>query len=267
MIRKSKYNKDKNDIIKKYKYIKDKENAKFKNKIFKLVKTYKENLQELSFKYEKSYNLKTITGIIYNTYKCFNNNYYNAINIRNILLDCSSEKNKNNNKMNDNKNFIENYMDQITDNKTYNNNQINKNKNLNDELVVFYYKCHLCNTYPIILIIYYCKDCKMYICEDCMKKNNCLHRHPLLKIKSQNQLNEIKEEKQEEIMNGNNFIYDMAKTVGDFVNYIRSNNNYSENLSKLKKKYDVDGISEEKLIQAIKEANGNIDEAILLLLK
>ena len=38
-------------------------------------------------------------------------------------------------------------------------------------------------------------------------------------------------------------------------------------LSKIRKEYDVKGISDKELIEALNKANGNIDEAILYLAK
>ena len=46
------------------------------------------------------------------------------------------------------------------------------------EIIIFYYKCNSCSTYPIICKMYYCDICSKYFCEDCKEKINN-HEHEI----------------------------------------------------------------------------------------
>ena len=87
--RKNKCNIDKFNIIKKYKLLYEKENIYFENKLIELNIRYNEKIKKLENKDEiKNYeNMKIINERIYYTYNKYNNNYYNALNINNILLE------------------------------------------------------------------------------------------------------------------------------------------------------------------------------------
>ena len=56
--------------------------------IEKLEKKYNEDIKNFQFeiKIENMINIKRINEVVYNTYDAYNNNYYNAVNINNILL-------------------------------------------------------------------------------------------------------------------------------------------------------------------------------------
>ena len=83
---KNKYKNQKKEINKKYKLLKNKENIINQNEIKKLIKLYSDETIKIDLKIEKMTNMKKISEIVYNTYKKYNNNYYNSININNILL-------------------------------------------------------------------------------------------------------------------------------------------------------------------------------------
>ena len=120
---------------------------------------------------------------------------------------------------------------------SYQNHDINDNTNLNINELVFYNECKNCSIYPIVCKMYYCDQCNKYYCEECGKKK---HPHPLIIINSKNQL---------ELINQN---------MNDLMIY-------KDKIEQLRKKYDLKEINNIKLIEALKEANGNIDEAIIFL--
>ena len=86
--RKKKYIKSKNDIYNKYKLINEKEIINYNYKIGLLNKKYNDEINNLKFdeQIENNNYLKKINEAVFNTYNLHNNNYFNAININNIVL-------------------------------------------------------------------------------------------------------------------------------------------------------------------------------------
>ena len=96
--RKNKYQKEINIINNRYKLINEKDIIKHKSNIEQMEQKYIKVIQNL--KYDElienaDYTLK-INEVVYNTYNNFNDNYYNSININNLLLsNCKDEYIKN----------------------------------------------------------------------------------------------------------------------------------------------------------------------------
>ena len=86
--RREKYEKKINEINNKYKLKNNKENIVYEFKIETLDKEYNEKIKNFKYdiKIEDMTNLKKINEIVYNTYNVCNDNYYNSVNINNILL-------------------------------------------------------------------------------------------------------------------------------------------------------------------------------------
>ena len=86
--RKNIYLNDKNKIENNYKLIEEKENIIHNFKIKKINKKYYEEIKKLkkNNKYENMNNILKLSEIIYNAYISYNNNYYNTININNIII-------------------------------------------------------------------------------------------------------------------------------------------------------------------------------------
>ncbi len=102
--------------------------------------------------------------------------------------------NKIDNKNNDNY-IINNHNDNQIENEEK---PINNNNNEKIDDLVYYYRCSLCDIYPIICIMYYCPECSVYLCENCRQYINN-HNHPLIKIESNKQLIEIKQKENDNI--------------------------------------------------------------------
>ena len=66
----------------------EKENIIHKLKVDELCKKYKDIIDNLKYdeKIENMINIKKINEVVYNTYNSYNDNYYNSMNINNILL-------------------------------------------------------------------------------------------------------------------------------------------------------------------------------------
>ena len=97
-----------NEIKTKYKFMNDYNNVIYKNKIETLDKIYFKKNEKMGYtkKLENLTSIKRIDEIIYNTYIAHNNNYFNSININNILINYY-KNNKNNIDLNENyKNLI-----------------------------------------------------------------------------------------------------------------------------------------------------------------
>ena len=86
--RENKYKKDEDKINNKYKIMNEKENIIHKLKVDELCKKYKDIIDNLKYdeKIENMINIKKINEVVYNTYNSYNDNYYNSMNINNILL-------------------------------------------------------------------------------------------------------------------------------------------------------------------------------------
>ena len=91
---KNKFYDDYNNIEKKYKIHKDKILIRYNNNINKIKSGYDNKLNNLE-SYQKINNyksLKLLNEIVYNTYNKYNNNYYNSLNINNLLLSYLNNK-------------------------------------------------------------------------------------------------------------------------------------------------------------------------------
>jgi len=86
--RENKYKKDGDRINNKYKIMNEKEYIIHKIKMDELYKKNKYRIDNLKYdeKIENMINVKRINEVVYNTYNSYNNNFYNSMNINNILL-------------------------------------------------------------------------------------------------------------------------------------------------------------------------------------
>ena len=83
----NKYKNNNNNINNKYRKINEKNNIIFKSKINELYKKYNEEIENLGLdkKIENLNNIIKFNEIIYHTYMLYNQNYFNCININNLL--------------------------------------------------------------------------------------------------------------------------------------------------------------------------------------
>ena len=335
--RKNRLKEDENEIIKKYKLINEKERVNHKYKINEMNKLYARKIKTLDTKIENMTNLKKINELIYNTYYMYNNNYYNAINLRNALLSYENpnrnidNKNDNNNNFNDNihnnnilikdniKQNKEEYKNDIHDNNIYRKDNVEQNKeedkgNNDINELIYNYQCWNCCISPIICKMYYCDKCNIYLCEECGKKLTPHHSHNFTLINSKLQLKEIKEKENKndemlakeiskiETKNKNNENKNENKNENNEKNKDKDDNQkccdnsyndcnnecyknnkldiiqniasnivyklkYGSKIKELRNIYNLEGISDNQLIEALKNANGNIEQAIILLFK
>ena len=86
--RKNQYKKDEDNINNFYKLREEKEYIIHKIKIEEIDKKYNDSINNLTYDktIERMVNTKKINEVIYNTYNLYNNNYYNSVNINNIML-------------------------------------------------------------------------------------------------------------------------------------------------------------------------------------
>ena len=183
------------------------------------------------------------------------------------------------------------------------NNQ-NNSVNLNNQTyMVFPYNCNLCNQYPIVKALYYCLVCGIPLCQECEEKLGINHRHSILKVQTKQQYDDLemkinrnsKEmEKEKEKSKNNNQDNSNQSGIEIFANNIKDsiiaffgNDKKDENINNIGKEqynnqrmepqkmsllqlaraqYDLNGISDAQLQEAIQRTNGNIDEAIVLLM-
>lgn len=134
---------------------------------------------------------------------------------------------------------------------------INPNKNDN-KISLFNLKCYICGKNPINLLIYKCYECNFYYCNECEIKEGKNHPHPLLKVRTNEQLKK----------------WDNLLSKIDFKkNEIPQKNNknmeikYKNKINEARNKYDLKNISDQQLEEVLKNKNGNIDEAVIELFK
>ena len=242
-------------------------------------------------------------NLIQNNINNFNNNNINNDFINNHINNNINNNFNNNFNNNINNNNLNNNINKFLNN---NINNINENSIVNNQtFMVFPYNCNLCNKYPIAKVLYYCLVCGIPLCDECEDKLGINHRHSILKVQTNEQYDDlnlkIKQFSKEKIIpknNNNNSneesgnenqsqifkIYNNLKDsilggfFGDNKNNERNNINPKVNnnqqaipqqmslIQLARAQYDLNGISDNKLQEALEKTKGNIDDAIALLL-
>ena len=114
----------------------------------------------------------------------------------NNILNESIENSKNDENNINNINNINNSDDNIFKNE--NNAKHYKNNNFRNDIaksvflptISFPTHCNICQKFPIMRIMYFCNECKLFLCEDCEKKLGYNHRHCYYKIRNKQQYQE-----------------------------------------------------------------------------
>ena len=153
-------------------------------------------------------------------------------------------------------------------------------------------------------IHFYCLVCGIPLCQECEEKLGINHRHSILKVQTKQQYDDLQikingnSKEKVNIQNNNKdnsnqsgiqkIADNFTNTIKNSVLYLFGNDNKNENLNNIdnrgqiynqpmipqkmnliqlaRAKYDLDGISDNQLQEAIEKANGNIDDAIVLLM-
>ena len=218
-------------------------------------------------------------------------------------LDYKDQIEKENNNFNDDN--IGNNINNIKDFDNLIKNEESININIPNGNIVFNYRCSSCSTYPILSVMYYCDKCILYLCEYCHQNFVKSHYHQMEKITTKAQLDQIKKiendeleeinKKKDDINNINHIkTYNPGSEKGPkFLNYIlhpidsyrkfklnkekkkmemkEKSLDLNQNMKYIKisrlcrKKYNLEGISDEKLMNALIKANGNVDQAFIYL--
>lgn len=103
-------------------------------------------------------------------------NYQEQVEEANASLINSNQNNINND--NNNNYYNNNNYDDYNDN-------IQSQEVNNEAPLIFYVECNKCQISPLMERIYYCQQCDICICQDCLAKNGN-HEHPLNKIETEN---------------------------------------------------------------------------------
>ena len=222
----------------------------------------------------------------------------NDIKDKNLKENNNIINNCNNNKIN-NINNINNFNNI--------NNNISNNNLGSQTYMVFPYNCNLCNQYPIVKVLYYCPVCNIPLCEECEEKLGINHRHSILKVQTNQQFDDLHlkinadnkngNEKSNNNNNANNNSNEGQSQIMNFVNNIKDsflsgifgNDNKNDNVNNVNQRqnnrnqqmmpqqmnliqiaraqYDLNGINDNQLQDALDKTNGNIDEAVVLLMQ
>jgi hypothetical protein len=220
---------------------------------------------------------------IYNKQKNFIRNNKNIINEIN---------NNNMNNINNINNInIINNINNINDINSNNNNTIS-----NRTCMVFPFNCNLCNQYPIVKVLYYCPVCALPFCEKCEEKLGINHRHSILKVQTNEQYDDLNLKINASLNQGNNQsdnndnvnqskIQQFANNIkNSFFGGIFGGNDKKNDINNIdngnqrfvpqqmsliqlaRTQYDLNGISDNQLQDAINKTNGDVDKAIVLLM-
>ena len=131
------YELNKNEITNKYKSIDDNNKNIYEKELSNLSDKYKRKIQRYNYdEYIENANyLKRLNEIIYNTFNTYNNNYYNSININNMLISIFNNKTYINDDLNNEYENIIKIKNGAINNKS-NKNKIKYNNNL-DKIISF----------------------------------------------------------------------------------------------------------------------------------
>ena len=204
---------------------------------------------------------------------CKNNNETNILYIKEIEenntnnnqnLNINNEKLNNQIINNNNQNININNEKNINNNNENNTNKKEEKKDLSFEEK---YKCKLlcinCNSNIKIEPFYYCPKCKEYCCSNCDEFISS-HRHVAFIIHNTNQYSDLIDS----INNINNKNKKKKKKIKisnvfeKISNIIFSEKSDAEKIKMCKKIYNLDGVSDEKILDALNKSNGNPEKII-----
>ena len=219
----------------------------------------------------KENNLLTINIQLKEESEIINFDKQNSLEISNELKDIDKSKNDNINKIN-----IDNNKDD--ENNIINNNDLNKNdiiqeKNDAENIVTYQETCTNCKASPLYDVFYYCTRCSITYCSKCESERGSIHIHPLYKIQSFDQyMNsdiKLKEKFNNKIEEYRSNFKDFIGGLNNIVNNNQNNNNNNEKdytalVQQIKNDYDLkdSNIPDEKIEEAIRENNGDIDKTM-----
>lgn len=205
-----------------------------------------------------------------------------------------------NNDVDKNINNINNINNDINNN--INNNIIERNRQYNimsnDQRpnLAFPVACSFCRVEPLYKIIYYCKECKIIFCSNCEAIKGSIHPHSYYKVQNTSQyeylnigvqtgLEKMIDKVGNKVGEAYNSVLDFLgvdkiknQNVNNYpnqnINNIYQNNNIqrpqvhqqSNLIEMARSQYDLGNISDERIEEALRQTNGNIDNAVVLLI-
>ena len=144
---------------------------------------------------------------------------------------------------------------------------INLKKNILTSLkyLTFFETCHNCSIYPMVNILYYCFKCDIAICEKCEKNSDFNHDHPLLKIQTKNQYNDLMNKKYAKENSNHSRMKKLCNSIRYYTPFLSPR---KERLPELmnriqiaREKYDLNNLKDKEIEIALIKAFGNIDKA------
>ena len=172
------------------------------------------------------------------------NNYKNdSLNNINTLLNNNNQIIQNINNINDNMKKTNTYNNQNIQINNHNQNIQNSNNIEKNNKTIFKVACTACSKNPIYLKVYKCQECNMFFCKECEKKYGPEHIHPLLKIRTNEQLEQWKNIKLKDksknkkankiFENVKEKVIDNIKKVGDYLSIYNNNDKQNNENKKL----------------------------------
>ena len=150
------------------------------------------------------------------------------------------------------------------------NNNNNNNKEIkeinikSEEKYKYSLLCLSCNSNITNDPFYYCPKCKEYFCPNCYNKLSLNHRHVIYIIQNKNQYFDLletindKNKKKKKKSKLSNIVEKISKVM-----FVQKSD--SEKIKICKKIYNLEGVSDEKILDALNKCDGNPENIILFL--
>jgi hypothetical protein len=119
------------------------------------------------------------------------------------------------------------------------------------------HSCDGCQVRPIVGIRYNCTVCSNFdFCEKCEEQHGETHAHPMVKFRTS--------EFQPRIRCGTNNFMNRIETL--FKNTFTHEDKFKKLVENMKSEYDLAGITDERILKAVTDANGDFEEAFIKLI-
>ena len=121
--------------------------------------------------------------------------------------------------------------------------------------------CLSCNSIITNEPFYYCPKCKEYFCSNCYNKLSLNHRHVIYIINNKNQYFDLleiindKNKKKKKKSKLSNIVEKISKVIFD-------QKSDSDKIKMCKKIYNLEGVSDEKILDALNKCDGNPERII-----
>ena len=241
----------------------------FKIKLSEMLGLPPNLLNSLNISYVHNLSLKIEVNNEEDYYRLLNNCKNNPNQLYTLLIEIIEKKPPLNN------NNINNINNNLGNNILFDPNNNLKNVPQISNIITYQEICHICQKSPLYKVIYYCPNCNRIMCENCEQKVGMIHEHAYYKIQNMQQYNstDLKSKKKDNDFlrnagkklekTGHKIEQNVNKALNKFKGALglKSNENYAK-LEAIRAQYELAAVSDDEILKALEETNGNIDEAV-----